>query len=195
MRSCGPGIAGSRGRRTWEGRGGGTGTPSRPHVLHASHLQSQNYSPEGHSFRGRWKPRAGGGRQRETEGRHGISIPQAQRDPVNPRVSSRSSGSEPSHSAISLRANPHSPRHGPQPPKDLPPSPRGPISSPSPPGPVCSSHRDLLALLPTLQAWLASGPLHWLFPLQKAVSLVSPWLLLSPPSGLCLDITFSARPS
>ena len=76
MKSCDHRVRGSQVLQGVE-----TETP-RFHVPHSSHLQSQNYSPGGYSFRGHWRPRTTGGRQRETEDTALVS-PQAQRDPVN----------------------------------------------------------------------------------------------------------------
>ena len=58
--------------------GRGTGPPSRLHILHSPHLQSENDLPEGHSFRGRWRE----GRERWREDTVSAS-PQAQREPGN----------------------------------------------------------------------------------------------------------------
>lgn len=65
-------------------------------------LQSQNYSPEGYSFRGHWRPRARRRKQRETEGRHCIIIISPSPEGPCKYLSQITSFtcSEPSHSTI-----------------------------------------------------------------------------------------------
>lgn len=203
MGSLGHGNTGSQGHGgmgtgvLW---GGEIGTPSRLHFPHSTptptpaSLQSQNYSPEGYSFRGRWRPRARGRKQREIEGRHCIINSPSPEAPCKYLSQITPFTCSPSHSTVLLRAENHSPPQGPQAPTGSAPIPSLPHLLPLSPCPLYSSNRELLALLPTSSV-PCSEPLHWLFPLQNVLSLVSAWVLLLAPSGLCSYITFSVRPS
>jgi hypothetical protein len=63
--------------------------------------KAKNYSPEGHSFRGHWRPRAGGGRQREIEETPSVSS-QAQRGAMNVQVGSGGGGGKEKNTTVLL---------------------------------------------------------------------------------------------